>query len=101
MTGQKRGVIVLLNVSRLTAIQELAERAIQIGNFGIFECDAIEDPATSINHSNKQTLGILGEPAKPRNKSMVLVGKDGAVGLADKEQHFNEMIEVIIDGQDG
>ncbi len=93
----ERGIILVPQMPRLAARQQVVGRAVQIRNLGVPEQRPIEDRAPPIDHPYQQALRILGKALKPQDEGVVLIRQDRAVGRSDEREHLDEVVVVIID----
>ncbi|MGY4445510.1 hypothetical protein ACVWZR_000167 [Bradyrhizobium sp. i1.3.1] len=95
------GIVLDTQPARMAARDQIASRGFEVGYLGVLEERAIEDRSSPVDHPDEQTLRVLREAAKARGERTMLVGEDLAIRPFDEVEHFDEVVEIIVDRQRG
>ncbi|MDU6727798.1 MAG: hypothetical protein E6471_13975 [Bradyrhizobium sp.] len=95
------GVVLGAKTARLATVDQVLSRGLEIGDLLVLEQRAIEDRPAPVDHPDQETLRVLGEAARALRERMIFIGEDLAIRRLDELEHFDEMVEVIIDRQRG
>nr|WP_249169902.1 hypothetical protein [Bradyrhizobium liaoningense] len=85
----------------MATLNQVASRGIEVGYLWVLEERAIEDRPSPVDHPDEEALRILRKAAKARGERAMLVGEDLAICLLHEMEHFDEVVEIIVDRQRG